>query len=286
MSWLEARAYGPSRRANGIRLPPRIAACRRVSGLKLPPPYPARGPTCARRAARRRSRPSPRGSPPRRAARSARRAARRGSRTRRPARPACGRRPSQSPLTERVIAFARVEEMRPCSWNQARSRSISDERVEVAEPVEHRLQVGVLAALDRLDEGLEDLALGVRAGRGEHVVLAVVEDVERVAAVVDAALEPPRRAREDVLLAPAEQAEVVLAVGQVLVALATGDEVVGQPLDHLAGGGALDHRLPDLVGDEAGRRDRVRGRRTRRGSRSAATWRRAGAGSCCRPRRW
>ena len=92
-------------------------------------------------------------------------------------------------------------------------------RVEVAEAVEHRLQLRVLAAVDRLDEGFEDLALGVGAGRGEDVVLGVVEDVERVASVVDAALQPPRRAGEDVLLAPAEEAEVILAVGQILLAL-------------------------------------------------------------------
>ena len=118
------------------------------------------------------------------------------------------------------------------------------ERVKVAEPLEHDLEVGVLAALDRFDEGLEDLALRMRAGCGQHVVLAIVEDFERISPVIDSALEAPRRAGEDVVLAPAQEAEVVLAVEQVLVALAARDEVVGEPLDDLPGGAALDHRLP------------------------------------------
>ena len=66
------------------------------------------------------------------------------------------------------------------------------------------------------------------------MVLAFVEDVEGVAAVVDAALEAPRRAGEDVLLAPEEEVLVVLAVEQVVLPFAAGDQVVGEAADQLA----------------------------------------------------
>ena len=106
--------------------------------------------------------------------------------------------------------------------------------VEVAEDSKDLLESFVLAALDLLGERLVDLALRVGAGRRQDVVLTLVEDVEGVAAVVDAALEAPRRAGEDVLFAPEEEVLVVLAVEQVLLALAAWDQVVGEAPDQLA----------------------------------------------------
>ena len=79
-----------------------------------------------------------------------------------------------------MIAFERVEEMRPCSWNQPRSRSMRRARSRSQSRPSSACSAGVGAALDRVGERLEDHALDVRARRRDHVVLAVVEDVERV----------------------------------------------------------------------------------------------------------
>src|SRR4051812_33217711 len=125
------------------------------------------------------------------------------------------------------------------------------ERVKVADRLEDLLRVAVLDHLDPRDEGLEHLAVDVRAGRRNDVVLAVIEDLERVAAVADPRLEPPRGTREHVVLAPAEEAEVVVAVAEVLALLAARDEVVGQPLGDLAERGLLSHHVDRLRGDEA-----------------------------------
>src|SRR3712207_2438028 len=108
-----------------------------------------------------------------------------------------------------------------------------------------------------LAERLEHFALDVRPRRRDDVVLALVEDQERVGAVVDSALQPPRGARQHVLLAPAEKAQVVFGVEEVLVALPARDQVVGEPLDDLPGGSALDDLLPALAGDDPRRADRV-----------------------------
>ncbi len=129
--------------------------------------------------------------------------------------------------------------------------------VEVAEDIQDLLEALVLGALDRVGESRVDLPLGVGAGGREHVVLALVEHVEGVAAVVDAALEPARRAGEDVLLAPEEEVLVVLAVEQVILALAVRDKVVGQAADQLTERGLLGDRLPDLVCNERRGADRV-----------------------------
>ena len=152
MSWFEALRVGPV--LAGERDP--VAAedggrwrwrCRR---LMLAVAYPARAATHAHVGqlvadlGRRRC-----GSPRRRAGRSAPRAARRGCRTRRRARPRPARSSAQSSLTWRVIAFARVEEIRPCSWNQARSRSISASACRSQRTPRTSLEPVVLAALDR-----------------------------------------------------------------------------------------------------------------------------------------
>jgi len=60
------------------------------------------------------------------------------------------------------------------------------QRVEVAEPLQHRSKLPVLGPLDRGAEVLEDLAVDVRPGGDQNVILAIVEDLERV-----------RRARSD-----------------------------------------------------------------------------------------
>ena len=121
---------------------------------------------------------------------------------------------------------------------------------KVADPLQQDLVVGVLAALDRSHEGLEQLGVDVSASRLEDVVLGEVEDLEGIDVGVDAALDPPCCGGDDVLLAPAEHVEVVVAVAEVLFALAAGDEVVAEPLDELAERGALDDGLPDLACDE------------------------------------
>src|SRR5204862_1576879 len=114
------------------------------------------------------------------------------------------------------------------------------ERVEVAEAIEDRSQPLVLAAADGGYELLQQLALDVGPGGGEDVVLAVVEHLERLAAPLDPAPQPTSDAGQDVVLSPAEQPEVVGAVGQVLLALAPGDEIVAQALEQLALRRALD----------------------------------------------
>ena len=79
------------------------------------------------------------------------------------------------------------------------------QRVEAADRVEHRV----------LREGLQHDQVDPRARRLEHVVLAVDQHRERVAAAVDPALEPLGRALEQVLVAPAEEVELGLAREQV-----------------------------------------------------------------------
>ena len=82
------------------------------------------------------------------------------------------------------------------------------------------------------------------------MILGEVEDLERIDVGVDAALDPTGGGRDDVLLAPAEEVELVLPIPKVPLALAAGDEVVAEALNELADGGALDDGLPDLTGDE------------------------------------
>ena len=121
-------------------------------------------------------------------------------------------------------------------------------------------QLGERLVVDRLelaDECLEDLALDVGPRRRDHVVLALVEDVEGLLARVDPALEPAGDAGDHVLLPPAQEAELVIAVEQVVLVLAARDEIVGESLDDLPDRGPLDHRLVHLAGDEADRADRV-----------------------------
>jgi hypothetical protein len=59
---------------------------------------------------------------------------------------------------------------------------------------------------------------------------------ERVEPALDAVAQAPGRGRNQVLLSPAQQAELVIAVGEVVVALAAGDEIVGEALDQLTHG--------------------------------------------------
>ena len=164
---------------------------------------------------------------------------------------ASGRSSAHSVLTARVTAFARVDEIRPCSWNQARSSSIVASAKRSQTRLSPAFEVLVLARLDGARERLQDLALDVGAGGGDHVVLALVEDVERVLPGVDPTLQPPRDAGDHVLLAPAQQAQLVVAVEQVVLVLAPGHQVVGQALDDLADCASLDDRLVDLADDEA-----------------------------------
>src|SRR3712207_8763897 len=62
----------------------------------------------------------------------------------------------------------------------------------------------------------------------DDVVLAVDEHEERVLARLDPAAQPPGDAGEDVLLAPPEQLELRVAVEQVALLVAAGDEPVGE----------------------------------------------------------
>ncbi len=102
--------------------------------------------------------------------------------------------------------------------------------MQVADAPEHRAKLRVRGGLDAARERLGDLALGMSPGGGEDVVLAVVEDLEEIAAGIDAALQSPGGARYDVLLAPAQQPELVVALAEVALALATGDEVVAEKI--------------------------------------------------------
>ena len=200
---------------------------------------------------------------------------------------ASGRSAPQSWLTWRVTAFARVEEMRPCSWNQARSRSI----VARACRSQRRSRISFRSASSQsLDApGRRPRGSRARCGRARPPARGPGSSLKTSKGSAPSSiprLQPPRGAGQDVLLAPAEEVQLVVAVEQVLVALAAGDQVVGEALEELAARGALDHRLPGLAGDETTVARRGSSRRTRRGSRSAGTSRRAAAGSCCRPRRW
>src|SRR4051794_30501962 len=131
------------------------------------------------------------------------------------------------------------------------------QRVEAAELVEDLAQACVLAAPDGGVERLEHDEVDPGTGRVDHVVLAVDEDAERVAAGVDAALQPARRALEDVLLAPAEERALRLAVEQLPALVAAGAHLVGEAADHLADRGALGHRPEDLAGEELRHAERV-----------------------------
>ena len=77
------------------------------------------------------------------------------------------------------------------------------------------------------------------------MVLAVDEHLERRAAGVDPALEPARRARQHVLLAAAQQPELLLALAQVAA------------VDDAADRAALGDRAQHLAGDERRHAERV-----------------------------
>ena len=139
--------------------------------------------------------------------------------------------------------------------------------VQAAEAVEHGPQRRVLAALDRVGERLEHDEVDPRAGGREDVVLAVDEHRERVAAGVDAALEAPRRAREDVLRAPAEQVELGRAARRSRAVVAAGEQAVGEAGEQAAHGRALGDDPDRLAGEELRQRRAGRARRRRRGSR-------------------
>src|ERR1019366_1134870 len=75
------------------------------------------------------------------------------------------------------------------------------QRIEVAYEPQRRAQRVVLARVDRGGERLQDHALGMDAGRVDGVVLDGAEDLERIKALVEPALEAPRDRRRDVTLA-------------------------------------------------------------------------------------
>src|SRR5688500_7487767 len=89
------------------------------------------------------------------------------------------------------------------------------EREEVADAVQAGLQSFVVAGVNRPRERLQQLALDVCASSQDHVVLAVVEDVEGVLASVDPTPETARDTGDHVLFAPAQEPELVLAIEQV-----------------------------------------------------------------------
>ena len=121
------------------------------------------------------------------------------------------------------------------------------QRVEVAQPAEQ------LVALRGGGERLEHDQVDPGAGGLDDVVLAVDEHVERVAAGVDAALQPAGGAGQQVLVAPAEQVELGLAREQVAVVVAAGEQRVGQ----LAQRGPLGEDAERLPGHELRRAERV-----------------------------
>ena len=118
-----------------------------------------------------------------------------------------------------------------------------------------------------------------------------------VAAAVDPALQPPRDALQDVLLAPAQEAELLLAVEQLALPRPAASSPAS-PSRHGRGAGRPPARPAPCAPRCArrscrspGRRRTTRrradrARRTRPGSRSAGSSPRAGAGPCCRPRTW
>ena len=118
------------------------------------------------------------------------------------------------------------------------------QRVEVAQRLEPRVVVR---------EGLQHDQVDPRARGLDHVVLAVDQHRERVAARVDPALQPPRRAGQQVLVAPAEQLQLGLALEQVGVVVAAGEQRVGE----LAQRGALGQHAERLAGDELRHPERV-----------------------------
>ena len=124
------------------------------------------------------------------------------------------------------------------------------QRVEVADRVQQLPGGRVVGAVDAGDEGLQHDAVDVRLRRLEHVVLDVVEHVERGHALGRRVLaQPPDRALERVLLAELEHLQLPAAVEHRHVVVPAGDGV-DEPGDQRAGRRPLQHRLADHVGDE------------------------------------
>ena len=173
---------------------------------------------------------------------------------------ACGRSSAHRPLTVRMTAFERVEESRPCSWNQARSLLDRRQRVQVADAVEQRVRLRVLAALDAVGEGLEDRRRSTCARAASRTwSWHSMKTVERVVAVVDQALSRRASAGDDVHpRASANSASWSSRERRSLV----GGRACAAPrradaADDLARRRALDDRLDHLVGDELHRPERV-----------------------------
>ena len=102
------------------------------------------------------------------------------------------------------------------------------QRVQVAQPPE-QLALALRRALDGVGERLQHEPVDVGAGRQDEVVLAGDQQLERVrVVVVHAAPQPPREAGEQVLLAPAHRVELGVAVEQVGLVVAAGDQVVAE----------------------------------------------------------
>src|SRR5918999_642832 len=107
------------------------------------------------------------------------------------------------------------------------------QRVEAAELVEQALGRRVLAVLHGGGERLEHHQVCPRPGRGDNVVLAVHEHLERVAPAVDPGPKPPRHSGQHVVVAPAEHLELGGAVEQVALVVSPWQELVAEPPEQL-----------------------------------------------------
>ena len=113
----------------------------------------------------------------------------------------------------------------------------------------------VLAPVDRGDEQLEHQPVDMRPGGEQEVVLHGVEDVERIAAGVEALAQPADDAVEGVLLAPLEQRELVTPVEQADVLVTTGDVTIEELCSEGDDEPLTAEALAERIGDIAPRED-------------------------------
>ena len=135
--------------------------------------------------------------------------------------PASPRTSLQSRLTSRVIALHRGPAEPAVLLEEAPVRLDRVQRVEVADQAQRRpCSASSSHASIAAANASSRIASDVRAGGVDGVVLDRAEHLERVVALVEAALEALGDRGRDVALAPAEQLELVLALEQIAVLVA------------------------------------------------------------------